>query len=114
MLLVANKGMDYNFNSDLPVRMHFLSNTDPDSFKLLMDKLNLKTTIMVNMSKSGSTAETKGNMDAFNELLEKNKIEKKGKHNIAITTPDSKFDIYAKEKEFMNIFYMNNETGLEF
>eukprot|EP01080_Neovahlkampfia_damariscottae_P005431 gene5431-9244_t len=110
MLLVANKGMDYNFNSDLPMRMHFIANTDPDSFKLLLDKLNLKTTLMVNMSKSGSTAETKGNMDSFNEQLEKLNLPK-GSHNIAITTPDSKFDKYAKEHKFMNIFYMNNETG---
>jgi hypothetical protein len=49
-------------------------------------------------------------MTAFNELL----IEKNipiGKHNITITTKNSKFDKYSQKNNFLFIFYMNDETG---
>lgn len=108
MLVISIKGESYNLGSK--IRLHFVSNTDPDSFALLTKKLDLKRTIMVNMSKSGSTAETKGNMDAFIDLLKQNGLTA-GKHNIAITTKGSKFDQYAKENQFMNVFHMYEETG---
>lgn len=110
MMLVAIKGNDFNFNTGLKLRMHFVCNTDSDSFSSTMKKLDLETAIMVNMSKSGSTSETKGNMDAFNDLLVSKGLDI-GHHNIAVTTPGSNFDKYAKENKFLNIFYMNNETG---
>jgi len=118
-LLVALKGPDFNVSSNLSIRLHFLSNTDPDSFYLLVtDKIQqhhrLSTTLMVNMSKSGSTAETKGNMDSFNEILLANGILNIGSQNIAITTPNSAFDQYAKKNNFLHVFYMNNETGGRF
>ena len=50
-------------------------------------------------------------MDSFNELLRDSGITDIGQHNIAITTPGSKFDQYAQHNKFMNIFHMNNETG---
>jgi glucose-6-phosphate isomerase len=65
---------------------------------------------MVNISKSGGTQETKGNMDTFNALLSKQNLSM-GPHNIAVTTPSSNFDKFAQQNKFMKIFYMNNETG---
>jgi glucose-6-phosphate isomerase len=113
MLVVAMKGPDFNFSKDLPIRLHFVSNTDPDYFALLMSKLDLKKTIMVNMSKSGSTAETKGNMEAFNNLLKEKGINL-GLHNIAITTKGSAFDKFAAQNNFMHVFHMFEETGGRF
>merc|ERR1712130_736889 len=99
MLVVAMKGDRYNFDANrpdsVPIRLHFVSNTDPDSFHVLINKLPLKTTLLVNMSKSGGTAETRGNMEAFNELLTREKLQI-GRHNLAITTENSAFDKYAK------------------
>ena len=39
--------------------MHFVSNTDPEGFADVLKKVDLESTLLVNMSKSGSTAETK-------------------------------------------------------
>ncbi len=110
MTLIAKYGNDYNFGCHLPLRIHFLSNTDAWSFDTLMHKLNLSRTIMVNISKSGGTAETAGNMETFNNLLLTRKL-KPGKHNITVTTPGSPFDLYSRESGFMHVFHMNNETG---
>jgi glucose-6-phosphate isomerase len=116
MILIAMKGDRYNFDSQNPdsvrMRLHFVSNTDPDSFHLLLSKLKLECTLMVNMSKSGGTAETRGNMEAFNAQIQKH--EKKlhvGRHNIAVTVEGSNFDKYARENQFLHVFYMFNETG---
>ncbi len=110
MTLIAKHGSDYNFGCRLPLRIHFLSNTDAMSFDTLMRKLNISRTIMVNISKSGGTAETAGNMEAFNNLLLARKL-KPGRHNITVTTPGSPFDLYSRESDFLHIFHMNNETG---
>uniref|UniRef100_A0A7S1KUP0 Glucose-6-phosphate isomerase n=1 Tax=Percolomonas cosmopolitus TaxID=63605 RepID=A0A7S1KUP0_9EUKA len=110
MMIVFMHGDSYNFNSGLGVRIHFLSNSDADTLSALLAKINVKTSILINMSKSGSTAETKGNMDAFNANLKQQKLDI-GHHNIAITTPGSNFDKFAQENKYMHIFYMNNETG---
>ncbi len=110
MMVIAHHGSDYNFASTLPVRMHFVNNTDPESFRLLMDKIDPRTSIMVNISKSGGTAETAGNMEAFNNILEKRKLSI-GQHNITVTTPGSPFDIYSRRNRFLHVFHMNVETG---
>lgn len=117
MLVIAMKGDRYNFNAVAPdrvkIRLHFVSNTDPDSFHLLLSKVRLETTLMVNMSKSGGTAETRGNMEAFNELIRNHSSGKLvlGKHNIAVTVQGSNFDKYATENDFLHTFHMFNETG---
>ena len=41
-----------------PPRIHFMDNLDPDSFGTLLQRLPLKTSRFVTVSKSGSTAET--------------------------------------------------------
>ncbi|HLC15533.1 MAG TPA: hypothetical protein VJL89_04835 [Thermodesulfovibrionia bacterium] len=110
MALIAKQGNDFNVAGKLPLRVHFVSNTDPESFHTLMDKLDLSVTIMVNISKSGSTAETAGNLEAFNKLLADNNLSV-GKHNITVTTPGSPFDKYSQEQKFMHIYPMNVETG---
>jgi glucose-6-phosphate isomerase len=110
MMLIAKYGVDYNLDERLSFKMFFVNNTDPESFKQVMSKVNLAETIMVNISKSGGTAETAGNMDEFNNQVEKSYLEI-GKHNIAVTTPGSKFDKYSKENKFLNTFYMNESTG---
>jgi len=113
MLVIAYHGDNYNIkkgSDKLPLNLHFFSNTDPDSFHVLSQKLDLKKAIMVNISKSGGTQETKGNMDTFNNLLSMQGLSM-GPHNIAVTTPGSGFDKFAQQNKFMNIFYMFNETG---
>lgn len=110
MILFAKLGYDFNVSDDLPVKIHFLNNTDSDSFYGVISKLDLSRTILVNISKSGSTAETAGTMEAFNKLVEAAELPI-GKHNITVTTPGSPFDKFSQENNFLHIFYMNTETG---
>jgi len=104
MTLIARHGNDYNLNSALRLRVHFLNNTDPESFQLVMKRINPATTIMVNISKSGGTAETAGNMEAFNRILERKGLSI-GRHNITVTTPGSPFDAYSRSNRFLHIFH---------
>jgi glucose-6-phosphate isomerase len=110
MILLAKLGYDFNVDDALPVKIHFLNNTDSDSFYNVMSKVDISRTIMVNISKSGSTAETAGTMEAFNKLLEAASLPI-GKHNITVTTPGSPFDKFSQENNYLHIFYMNTETG---
>ncbi|KAG9392828.1 Phosphoglucose isomerase (PGI) [Carpediemonas membranifera] len=110
MLVISQYGDEFNFESGLPVRIHFMSNTDPDSYHLLFNKLDVATTVMVSMSKSGSTAETKGATDAWTALVASKGLEL-GPHSIAVTTPGSMLDKFAQEHKFLGIYYMATETG---
>ncbi|KAJ3445249.1 glucose-6-phosphate isomerase [Anaeramoeba flamelloides] len=111
MLVISQYGIDYNTLSGLPMKLHFTSNTDPDSFSHLIKKLDLNTTILVSISKSGTTSETKGNLEAFTQILKDQGIEKIGAHMIAITTADSLLDKFAKKNQFLASYVMNVETG---
>ncbi|KAL0246161.1 hypothetical protein GEMRC1_007375 [Eukaryota sp. GEM-RC1] len=95
MLIISQLGE--NFNHNLPLKIHFVSNSDPESFALLFNQLSLESTLCVHMSKSGSTAETAGNLDAFVSMLEKAGLDV-GCRNCAITTPGSPFDKKAQKR----------------
>jgi len=110
MTVIAHHGADYNLGRKLPLRIHFVNNTDPESFRLLTEKISPRTAILVNISKSGGTAETAGNMEAFNALLEKQGLAI-GPHNMTVTTPASPFDAYSRKHKFLKIYHMNVETG---
>lgn len=89
---------------------HFVANTDPDEFEAFLKQIDIKTAIMVTMSKSGSTKETAGNMLAFNHELEKNGLTV-GKHSCAITVKGSDLDKTSQRLEFLHCFHMNQQTG---
>ncbi|EFC47320.1 predicted protein, partial [Naegleria gruberi] len=119
LLCVAMKGIYFNDLQEkegLP-KLYFVSNTDSDSFDQLFGEkgvLELSESLLVNMSKSGGTAETKGNMNTFNRLLLDRGIAQNGNigsYNIAITTKNSNFDKFAQKNHFLHTFYMNEETG---
>jgi len=109
MALVSQ--LSEHYNQKLKKPMFFMSNTDSDDFYNLINTFGVKKTLLINTSKSGGTAETKGNMEAFIDLLREHDVLNVGKNNIAITTPGSKFDLFAKENNFREIFYMNENTG---
>ncbi|KAL0221610.1 hypothetical protein RCL1_001464 [Eukaryota sp. TZLM3-RCL] len=108
MLIVSQRGD--NYNDGLPLRLHFVSNSDPDSFNVLLSHVQLESTLCVHMSKSGSTAETAGNLEAFVSLLKQRGLDY-GSRNCAITTPNSPFDKTAQKQQFRFIWYMLEETG---
>lgn len=67
------------------LRIFFCDNIDPDSFKPLLEALNLKKTIFNVITKSGGTAETVAQFMVIAKLLEK-KVGRKYRNHIVITT----------------------------
>eukprot|EP00767_Chilomastix_cuspidata_P002596 gnl/Chilomastix_cuspidata/272.p1 GENE.gnl/Chilomastix_cuspidata/272~~gnl/Chilomastix_cuspidata/272.p1 ORF type:complete len:576 (-),score=285.33 gnl/Chilomastix_cuspidata/272:597-2324(-) len=108
MLILALCGRD--FNHDRALRIHFLSNTDPDAFGDLLKTLDLSRIILVSMSKSGSTKETYGNMLAFRDVMEASGLVF-GRHLVAITVAGSSLDKIAADNAFLARFHMHPETG---
>eukprot|EP00768_Dysnectes_brevis_P008349 gnl/Dysnectes_brevis/750_a823_4315.p1 GENE.gnl/Dysnectes_brevis/750_a823_4315~~gnl/Dysnectes_brevis/750_a823_4315.p1 ORF type:complete len:563 (+),score=199.68 gnl/Dysnectes_brevis/750_a823_4315:30-1691(+) len=111
-LLTGIHGEDYNLTQMRHGRptLHFIANTDADSFHKVMSELDLSKTIMVAISKSGSTAETRTNLLTFIDQL-KLKGLTPGRHLMAVTTPGSKLDRMANDMDFLSTFNMNVETG---
>jgi glucose-6-phosphate isomerase len=63
-------------------RVHFLDNLDPITFGKILQKLSLKTTCFVAISKSGGTAETLMQSIAAISALKKAGLEKKISHHL--------------------------------
>jgi glucose-6-phosphate isomerase len=72
-------------------KAHFISNVDPDETKKILDALDLAKTLVIVVSKSGSTLET-----VTNETLAREKLKKAGlnpkDHLIAVTGKGSPMD----------------------
>ncbi|KAL0232409.1 hypothetical protein PCE1_002750 [Barthelona sp. PCE] len=108
MLILGIYGETYNMA--LPIRVHFVSNTDPEDLSTLLSRININTTMMVSISKSGGTSETVGNWLAWVELLKVQNLNV-GMHCAAITTRNSGLDKQATELGFSFIWHMETETG---
>ena len=95
----------------LPI--HFLDNTDPEGIDHTLDglaRLGLGKTLVVVISKSGGTAETR------NGMLETRAAYKQaglhfGSHAVAITGPGSQLDQFAEKKQFITRFPMEDWIG---
>lgn len=110
MLIIAKYGADYNTTAHLPFKIYFTSNTDPDLFKKVTDNIRLESSIMVHLSKSGTTAETAGNMHTWFELCAAKGLNI-GEHSACVTIKDSKLDKIAQEKKFVRDWHMEVDTG---
>ncbi|HCJ11849.1 MAG: glucose-6-phosphate isomerase [Verrucomicrobia bacterium GWF2_51_19] len=95
-----------------PLQAHFLDNTDPDGIDRVLESLkdNLGRTLVVTISKSGSTPEPR------NALMETEAFFKKhglvfGKHAVAITSDGSQLDRYAKANHWLATFPMWEWVG---
>jgi glucose-6-phosphate isomerase len=88
-------------------RIHFISNVDPDDAALVMKGLDLNKTLVVVVSKSGTTLET-----STNEELVKSHFTKKGlkqeKHFIAVTGQGSPMD---NPQKYLKSFYIWDWIG---
>ncbi|WP_194843563.1 glucose-6-phosphate isomerase [Candidatus Clavichlamydia salmonicola] len=88
-------------------KAYFVSNVDPDEIGILLPLLDLSKTLVVIVSKSGSTLETQ-----TNEKLLKNIFEKEGycirDHFIAVTEENSLMD---NKEEYAEVFYIWDYIG---
>ena len=93
--------------------IHFLDNTDPQGIDHTLDRLTrlgLGKTLVIVISKSGGTPETR------NGMLETRAAYKAaglhfGSHAVAITGPGSKLDQYAENRRFITRFPMEDWVG---
>ena len=97
---------------DAPMALHFFDNTDPDGIQRVLGCLadRLGRTLVVIISKSGGTAETRNGM-----LCAKAAYEAAGltfaRHAVAVTGVGSKLDGYAIAEGFLKRFPMQDWVG---
>ncbi|PCI75491.1 glucose-6-phosphate isomerase [Candidatus Aerophobetes bacterium] len=88
-------------------RVHFISNIDPDETKSVLDLLDLSKTLVVVVSKSGVTLETR-----TNEAFVKSRFLEEGlspeKHFLAVTGEKSPMD---NPDHYFRSFYMWDSVG---
>jgi glucose-6-phosphate isomerase len=110
LLIVAKYGVDFNTTANLPFKIYFISNTDSDMFNQITSSVTVGTTIMVHLSKSGTTSETAGNMHTWIALVKAAGLPV-GAHNAAVTIRDSLLDKIAQREHFIRDWYMEVDTG---
>ncbi len=91
-------------------RLYFLDNTDPAGIVDVMAVVDLAKTMVVTISKSGATQETKNNMLAF-EAAYAAKGLVFGRHAVAVTMAGSQLDRHAKGNDWLAVFPMADSIG---
>ncbi|MCL4151579.1 UNVERIFIED_CONTAM: hypothetical protein GTU68_054454 [Idotea baltica] len=103
-----------NVFSYLPPKMqlHFFDNTDPDGMERTLVEIGeqLKTTLVLVVSKSGGTTETKNGQKVAAEIFTSKGLQF-SKHAIAITVENSALDLKAKEEGWLDSFYLWDWVG---
>lgn len=92
--------------------LHIVDSTDPIQVKSAADQVDLKKTLVIVSSKSGSTLEPNILKQYFFERMKKEVgAENAGKHFIAITDPGSKMEQVARTDGFRHIYYGDPQIG---
>jgi glucose-6-phosphate isomerase len=99
------------FSND-PLDIYFLDNTDPDGFNRVFAKIDnyLSETIVVVVSKSGGTKETRNGMLETEARFKAKKIPF-GKQAVAVTGVGSDLDKYAEKNGWLARFPMHDWVG---
>jgi hypothetical protein len=79
-------------------RMHVLDTTHPRAIRRLTDALDLRRTLFVSASKSGTTLETRSHTEHFWRLAPR------GEQWVAITDPGSELEGLARKRGFRAVF----------
>ena len=92
--------------------IRFLDNTDPDGIDRVVDQLGvrLKSTLVVVISKSGSTKETRNGMLEAEHVFRRKSLEF-SRQAVAVTGEGSRLDQYAKEHGWLRRFPMWDWVG---
>ncbi|HEY9784673.1 MAG TPA: bifunctional transaldolase/phosoglucose isomerase [Candidatus Obscuribacterales bacterium] len=97
--------MTFGVNAGYP-DLHVIDSTDPQQIQAVEKKVDLKSTICIVSSKSGSTLEP----NIFEQYFYQRMVEtvgrdKAGEHFIAVTDPGSKLAELAEKENFRHVFY---------
>ena len=88
-----------------------LDNTDPEAVKSVADQIDVKKTLFMVSSKSGTTTETLSYYKYFYELTKEAVGDSAGEHFAAVTDPDTKLVKEAEAKKFRKVFINPIEFG---
>jgi len=101
-----------NLNGPDRMAMHFLDNTDPDGFERTLSKLDkkLKRILVLVVSKSGTTPETRNGMLEVEAAFDRRKLNF-ARHAVAVTGKDSKLDEVAVKNKWLARFPMWDWVG---
>lgn len=91
-------------------RIYFLDNTDPAGVNDLQAVLDFERTLVVSVSKSGGTQETRNNMLALQAEFEGRGLHFPN-HAVAVTMTGSKLDRLARETGWLRVFPMAESIG---
>jgi glucose-6-phosphate isomerase len=92
------------------LKIYFLDNTDTAGVADVLAAVGLETTLLVNISKSGGTQETKNNMIAFMDAYKAAKLDY-AKHACAITMKGSELDKLSRGSGWLKVFEMAESIG---
>ncbi len=90
--------------------MRFLDNTDPDGMYAVLENLPLEETLVVVISKSGGTPETRNGMVVAQDFFEVSGLDF-AKQAVAITGKGSKLDQVAEKEGWLQRFPMEDWVG---
>jgi glucose-6-phosphate isomerase len=95
-----------------PMTIHFMDNTDPAGFDRVLQRIKdrLDSTLVITISKSGGTPETRNGMLEVRNAYEQAGLDF-GKYAVAITTDGSLLDAVAKEQGWLDTFPMFDWVG---
>ena len=95
-----------------PMNIHFFDNTDPDGFDRVFDRIGgeLGNTVVVVISKSGGTKETRNGMVEAEARFKAASLDF-SKHAVAITGTGSDLDKYAEKNGWLARFPMWDWVG---
>lgn len=88
-------------------KVHFIANVDPDDGAKVLKDVNLKRTLVVAISKSGTTLETETNEELVKEQFKKEKLNPRD-HFISVTMPGTPMD---NRQNYMETFYLWDWIG---
>ncbi len=104
-------------------KLHIVDTTDPGSLRELEKRLNLKKTVFIVASKSGTTAETVSQFRYFHEQIKKKVagrgkpaeiLKKAGRQFLAITDEGSWLDSTSRQLAFRRTFVNPSDIGGRF
>lgn len=95
------------YNSKIPLVI--LDSTHPDAVKPLIES-DLRNTVVIVSSKSGTTLETDSLRRVFEKAFEKSRLAFRD-HMIAVTDSNSDLDTLARKKNYLAVFNANPTVG---
>ena len=95
-----------------PLGLHFIDNSDPDGIDRILTQLKdrLSTTLVIVISKSGGTPETRNGMVEVKHLYQQQGLDF-AKHAVATTGVGSKLEKLAKDDQWLATFPMYDWIG---